>query len=114
MQTFGMSTETRDLKDEFVDFWREAVANDGVICQSEVAQIAPLLAVMDQKIDQQDDAVRLVVAVMKVGQTKRVVRLKREYESLHEPIIVQESIQQERPYGSNHTSVTETTVQAIS
>ncbi len=82
MQAYGLSTRVRNSFDDLEDAWEEAIA-DGTVCVVDQERIGGLLFEMNPMVAEQDDAIRLSLSLIKVGQTPKVLRRLDEHRALH-------------------------------
>lgn len=90
MQRHGITTELRDHAEDFADFWN-AATRDERIDVHEMRQATDFILALVPKAAHVDDAVRLTVSVLRIGDENRKVKARiREHTDLHGPIQMSE------------------------
>ncbi len=85
MQIMPVTTQLRDLHDDFIDAWIQAIA-DGVVGETEIAALTVMLRGKTGLIARADDGVRLALSSLKGGSTRRTREGRQEFETLHGPL----------------------------
>lgn len=97
MQTYGISTEIRDLTDDLADDWHDAT-RDGHVCRIEIARITRYIRTLVPMTARQDDGVRIAASVLKIGpDTKRNQERIRDYGRVHGPVPIAPHRRRRRP-----------------
>jgi hypothetical protein len=85
MQVSPVTTQLRDLHDDFLDAWHTAI-EDGLISEVEIAALTAMLRSKTGLIARADDGVRLALSSLKGGSTRRTREGRQELQRLHGPI----------------------------
>ncbi len=85
VQVLPVTTQLRDLHDDFLDAWHTAI-EDGLVSEAEIAALTFMLRSKTGLIARADDGVRLALSSLKGGSTRRTREGRQEFETLHGPI----------------------------